>query len=104
MAVKVLSVVQRNVKRATLILAFAVYIVPVLAWDVEHDVIAQLTGEFLPAEIKATFDADDFARLTAYCHYPDMMEWDGNGKPRRWATLDETGAIVEIVFLREFQG
>jgi len=64
------------------------------AWDVEHDEVAQLTGEFLPKEIKATFDSDDFARLIAYCHYPDMMEWGEKGKPRRYRTLDETGDIV----------
>lgn len=33
------------------------------AWDVEHDELAQLTGETLPAEIKAQFDFDDFEPL-----------------------------------------
>ena len=33
------------------------------AWDVEHDEIAQLTGECLPVEIKAQFDFDDFGAL-----------------------------------------
>ena len=69
-------------------------IMAVFAWDVEHDVIAQLAGEFLPDEIKRQFDFDDFARLIAYCHYPDMIECDGTGEPRRYRTLDETGAIV----------
>ena len=49
------------------------------AWDVEHDEIAQLVGESLPAEIKASFDFDDFGVLMAFCHFPDMTEWE----PRR---------------------
>lgn len=82
-------------KRRLTILALVACVAPALfAWDVEHDEVAQLTGEFLPKEIKATFDSDDFARLIAYCHYPDMMEWGEKGKPRRYRTLDETGAIV----------
>ena len=60
------------------------------AWDVEHDEVAQLTGEALPAEIKAQFDFDDFDTLMSYCHFPDMTEWE----PRRWRTLDDLEAIV----------
>ena len=45
------------------------------AWDVEHDEIAQLTGEFLPAPMKTFFTMDDFATLIAFCHYPDEIEW-----------------------------
>ena len=55
------------------------------AWDVEHDEVAQLVGESLPAEIKASFDFDDFATLMGYCHFPDMTEWE----PRRWRTVDD---------------
>ena len=55
------------------------------AWDVEHDEIAQLVGESLPAEIKASFDFDDFGVLMAFCHFPDMTEWE----PRRWRTVDD---------------
>ena len=51
------------------------------AWDVEHDEVAQLVGESLPAEIKASFDFDDFGVLMAFCHFPDMMEWE----PRRFS-------------------
>ena len=36
----------------------------VFAWDVEHDELAQLTGEFLPDEIRAQFDFDV---LMSYC-------------------------------------
>ena len=64
------------------------------AWDVEHDEVAQLTGEFLPAEVKATFDFKDFGILLANCHYPDMTEWGEKGGPRRFRTLDEIGAQV----------
>lgn len=55
------------------------------AWDVEHDEVAQLVGESLPAEIKASFDFDDFGVLMAFCHFPDMTEWE----PRRWRTVDD---------------
>ncbi len=55
------------------------------AWEVEHDEVARLTGEFLPAEIRATFDAADFAALVEYCHWPDMTE---DASPR-FRTLDD---------------
>ncbi len=55
------------------------------AWDVEHDEVAQLVGESLPAEIKTSFDFDDFGVLMAFCHFPDMTEWE----PRRWRTVDD---------------
>ena len=60
------------------------------AWDVEHDEVAQLAGETLPAEIKAQFDFDDFDVLMSHCHFPDMTEWE----PQRWRTLDDLEAIV----------
>ena len=59
------------------------------AWDVEHDEVAQLTGEFLPKEVKATFDFDDFAILMANCHFPDMTEWPCENGRRRFHTLEE---------------
>ena len=60
------------------------------AWDVEHDEVAQLTGECLPAEIKAQFYFDDFGVLMANCHFPDGTEWE----PRRFRDLDDLEAIV----------
>ena len=57
-------------------------------WDVEHDEVAQLTGEFLPAEVRRTLDFDDFGILLANCHFPDMTEWPENGK-RRFRTVGE---------------
>jgi len=76
-----------------------------LAWEGEHDEVARLTGEFLPAEIRATFDADDFAALVEYCHWPDMTE----GKVRRFRTLDDLrphvgAADCEIMAARGFYG
>lgn len=51
-------------KRLVAILLLVTCAAPALfAWDVEHDEIAQLTGEFLPKEIKSTFDFNDFAIL-----------------------------------------
>ena len=60
-------------------------------WDVEHDEIAQLTGEFLPAEVRRTLDFDDFGILLANCHFPDMTEWPEGGK-RRFHTAEELAA------------
>ena len=70
------------------------------AWDVEHDEVAQLTGEFLPAEVKATFDFKDFGILLANCHYPDMTEWGEKGGPRRFRTLQnvEVCRKMSVVF------
>lgn len=64
------------------------------AWDVEHDEVAQLTGEFLPREMKAFFDFDDFGILLANCHAPDMIHWPMADGKRRYATLDEVSAHV----------
>ena len=60
------------------------------AWDVEHDEVAQLTGEFLPDEIRAQFDFDDFGVLMSYCHFADMTEWE----PRRFRTIDDVAPLV----------
>jgi len=62
-------------------------------WDVEHDEVAQLTGEFLPREIQAQFDFRDFATLLANCHFPDGFEWpqkDG----RRTRSLEDLRAWI----------
>ncbi len=64
------------------------------AWDVEHDEVAQLTGESLPREMKAFFDFDDFGILLANCHAPDMIHWPMADGKRRYATLDEVAAHV----------
>ena len=69
--------------------AFALF-----AWDVEHDEVAQLTGEFLPKEIKAQFDFDDFAILMANCHFPDMTEWPCENGQRRFRNFGELAAHV----------
>ena len=84
-----------------LVLAFAGH--PVCAWDVEHDELATLVGEFLPQEIKSFFTFDDFATLLAYCHFPDMTEWE----PRRFHTLDDIEEVVgrrdrEVIASRGF--
>ncbi len=64
------------------------------AWDVEHDEVAQLTGEFLPADVKRVFTFDDFAILMANCHFPDMTEWPCENGQRRFHTLQELAAHV----------
>ena len=61
------------------------------AWDVEHDEIARLTGEALPAEIRAFFSFEDFGVLTGNCHFPDMTERE----PRRWRTVDDMAQWVD---------
>ena len=60
-------------------------------WDVEHDEIARLTGEALPAEIRAFFSFGDFGVLTGNCHFPDMTE----SEPRRWRTVDDMARWVD---------
>ena len=60
-------------------------------WDVEHDEIARLTGEALPAEIRAFFSFEDFGVLTGNCHFPDMTE----SEPRRWRTVDDMAKWVD---------
>ena len=77
--------------RKTLTMAMAASLASAaLAWDVEHDEVAQLTGEFLPKEVKLTFDFDDFAILMANCHFPDMTEWPCENGSRRFHTFKST--------------
>ena len=73
-----------------------------LAWDVEHDEVAQLTGEFLPRDVKAAFDFSDFAILMANCHFPDMTEWPCEGGKRRFHTLEELASHVGETHARKF--
>lgn len=58
------------------------------AWDVEHEVIAQLTGEFLPSDIKGSLTFDDFTVLLENCHYPDEYAF------RKYHSLDDIAKIV----------
>ena len=82
-------------KRLKATLSFALCAASALfAWDVEHDEVAHLTGEFLPREVKATFDFNDFAILMANCHFPDMTEWPCENGKRRFHTLEELAARV----------
>ena len=92
-------------KKLIATLSLAVCAVPALfAWDVEHDEVAQLTGEFLPKEVKATFDFNDFAILQANCHFPDMTEWPCENGKRRFHTLEELAARVGEDNARTFAG
>lgn len=81
-------------KRLFTIFAFVLPAFQALAWDVEHDEVAQLTGEFLPAEIRRTMAFDDFGTLLACCHFPDQIEWAMPDGARRFRTLDEIAAFV----------
>ena len=60
------------------------------AWDIEHDEVARLTAAFLPEEIKAAFDFDDYGAILDYCHFPDMTE----EAPRHFRTLEELKPYV----------
>lgn len=76
---------------STVMVAFflaSMALTPARAWDVEHDVVAQLTGEFLPADIKACFTFADFGVLLEHCHYPDECAF------RKYHSLDDIGEIV----------
>ena len=46
--------------KVTVCTAMLCAVTAVFAWDVEHDEIARLTGEALPAEIRAFFSFEDF--------------------------------------------
>ena len=70
------------------------------AWDVEHDVVAQLATEGLPAEIRAKWTGDDALDIVRFCHYPDM---DETVVPSRFHTLEELGAIVGAEDLAEMK-
>ena len=64
-----------------------------LAWDVEHDEVAQLTGEALPKEMREFFTFDDFAVLVGNCHAPDEIEWPMPDGRRRYRTAGEIEAV-----------
>lgn len=87
-------ILTEKAKRLTVAVGVACAALGACAWDVEHDEIAQLTGEFLPREVKDFFDFDDFAILLANCHAPDMIGWPMADGTRRYATLDEVAAHV----------
>ena len=75
-----------------------------LAWDVEHDEVAQLVGETLPAEMRGFFRFDDFAILMANCHAPDEIEWpmqDGSRRYRTSAEIEEVAGSRAVAVLRE---
>ena len=92
-------------KRLKATLSFALCAASALfAWDVEHDEVAHLTDEFLPREVKATFDFNDFAILMANCHFPDMTEWPCENGKRRFHTLEELAARVGEDNARTFAG
>ena len=77
--------------KVTVCTAMLCAVTAVFAWDVEHDEIARLTGEALPAEIRAFFSFEDFGVLTGNCHFPDMTE----SEPRRWRTVDDMTRWVD---------
>ena len=77
--------------KVTVCTAMLCAVTAVFAWDVEHDEIARLTGEALPAEIRAFFSFEDFGVLTGNCHFPDMTE----SEPRRWRTVDDMARWVD---------
>ena len=63
-------------------------------WDVEHDELAELTCEFLPADVRAGLVFDDFGIIMANCHFPDWMHWpSADGRPR-FANIAETETRV----------
>ena len=51
----------RRTFKAAVCAAMACAVTSVFAWDVEHDEIARLTGEALPAEIRAFFRQKEVA-------------------------------------------
>ena len=75
--------------RVSLIALTAMLSCASFAWDVEHDELAQLVGETLPKEIKEFYTFDDFGTLMAYCHFPDMTDFE----PRRFHALDDIEEI-----------
>lgn len=78
-----------GVRKTVLVLAVTAS-VEAGAWDVEHDELAMLVGETLPAEMKAFFTFEDFGTLITYCHFPDMTDYE----PRHFRTIDEVGEVV----------
>lgn len=73
------------------------------AWDVEHDEVAQLTGEFLPREVQAWFSFADFGVLLASCHTPDLIEWPMEGGVRRYRNAAEIAAMTSPAALAAFR-
>ena len=73
------------------------------AWDVEHDEVAQLTGEFLPREVQAWFSFADFGVLLASCHTPDLIEWPMEGGVRRYRNAAEIVAMTSPAALAAFR-
>lgn len=78
------------VRRFAWTLAFCWGAMSSFGWDVEHDEVAFLTGEFLPPAIKAHVDR---AILVRNSHYPDMGEYSEPGK-RRYHTMEELGEKI----------
>lgn len=79
--------------------AFGIVVVSMSAclswgWDVEHDELAELTCEFLPADVRAGLVFDDFGTIMANCHFPDWMHWPSADGLPRYANLAETEARV----------
>ena len=62
----------------------------VWAWDVEHDVVAELTARHLPEPIRSRMGFDEALTIVEYCHFPDMTE----ESPRRFHDLDDLEALV----------
>ena len=59
-------------------------------WDVEHDIVAELTARHLPPEVKSRFGFDEALTIVEYCHFPDMTE----EAPRRFHDLDDLEELV----------
>ena len=76
-------------KKCLMVAVVAALVTIVPAWDVEHDEVAQLTGEFLPKETRPFFTVDDFGILIANCHYPDEIEWT-----HKYHTLEDFAGMV----------
>ncbi|MBP8801795.1 MAG: hypothetical protein KBI41_09695 [Kiritimatiellae bacterium] len=82
--------------RLTLTCVLAGALLPVWGWDVEHDEVAMLVGETLPAEIQSFFTFSDFGVLIAFCHYPDMTEWPRENGKRGYHSLEEIKERVGV--------
>ena len=73
-----------------LIFASVLSVSPAFGWDVEHDIVAELTARHLPAEVKSLLGFDDALTIVEYCHFPDMTE----EAPRRFHDLADLEALV----------
>lgn len=94
---------QRNVKKAIAAVAVALSIGASWAWDVEHDELAQLTGEFLPKEMREFFTFDDFGILVGNCHAPDEIEWPMPDGKRRYRNAAEIEAVCGPAVMSVFK-